>query len=280
VTNLRGEFALTSRSPAEYISVQVKARGLASHLFGKLSPEKPSHELRLGRGVGVTGRIVREGKPLPGVVVGLVQASRNSRTFLGPTQIATDESGRFLFINVAPNDLYYVYGIMSSFKAYGSLRAFEVKACGDGTKTDVGELEVVPGHRLAGRIVLSDGKPLPLHTRILVSRGQAWDTQMAEVDEEGRFVVEGMPTEDYSVSSFIKGYEMSSKNECADPVNPGLLEGRVDRDVSDLTILYEPSGGGERRPPKHEDPQVPMTMDSSLARRRQLIGGVDPATGR
>ena len=278
VTNLRGEFVLTSRSPAEYISVKIIARGLAPRRFDKLSPEVPIHELRLGRGVSVTGHVSREGKSLPGTVVGLVQVSRRSDTFLGATEISTDESGRFLFSNVAPNDRYYVYGIMSSLKVSGSLPAVELKAGGDGTTTDVGELEVVPGHRLAGRIVLSDGKPIPPHTRILVSREQAWDSQLAELDERGRFVVEGLPTEEYSVSSFIKGYRLSAKNECASPHNPGLLEGRVDRDVSDLTILYEPSGGEERGAANRNDSGSREAMKLFDDRRKRLIGGVAPAT--
>lgn len=279
VTNMRGEFTLTSRSPVESVDVEVRARGLAPRLFHELSPRDSSHELRLGRGVSVSGRIVRGGKALPGVVVGLVQASRDSETFLGHTEIATDEAGRFEFSNVSPNDLYYVYGVMKSLKAWGSLEARELKVGGDGTAADVGELEVGPGHRLAGRIVLSDGKLIPRPTRVLVSREKAWDSQMVELDENGRFVVEGLATEEYSVASVIPGYRLSPKNECASPLNPGLLEGRVDRDVSDLTILYEPGDVRKRRLEDYNDPAFLEALRTFNTRQKQRIVGVDPATG-
>jgi len=273
VTNLRGEFALTSRSPAEHISVRVNARGLAPHVFSKLPPGDAVHELRLGRGVGVTGRVLRDGKPLPGVVVGMVQSSRIAWTFLGSEEIATDGSGRFLFSNVAPDENYRVYGIMNSLKTSGSVRIVQVQAGGDGTTADVGDLAVGPGHRLSGRIVLSDGKPIPAHTRVSVSRNWAWDRQMTEVDGEGRFTFEGLPSEIYSVYSPVQGYRLSPKNECASPYNPGSLEGRVDRDVSDLTVLYEP---GERLDPEFGAAAV----NRFDARKLGLIGGVDPRTGR
>jgi len=126
VTNLRGEFLLTSKSPIKSITAKVQARGLASKIFRELEPTAPKQELKLGRGVTVTGRILHQGKPLAGVIVGLAQARRTPEDFLGPTQIATDASGRFVFSSVAPggqgtkfspavahnyppDDLYYLY---------------------------------------------------------------------------------------------------------------------------------------------------------------------------
>jgi hypothetical protein len=44
------------------------------------------------------------------------------------------------------------------------------------------------------------------------------------------------------------GYRVSARNKCRDPLNPYRLVGRVDRDVANLTILFEP---GEQPPPSH-----------------------------
>ena len=61
------------------------------------------------------GRFVdQQGRPLAGVKAGLVQANRSVQLFLGAEEIGTDNRGDFLFTNVAPNQSYYVYGIMKS----------------------------------------------------------------------------------------------------------------------------------------------------------------------
>jgi hypothetical protein len=280
VTNLRGEFVLTSRSPARSIGVRVNARGLATRIFPMLPVAEKVHELRLGRGVEVTGLVVRDGRPMPGVVVGLVQQSRWTETFLGHVEIASDESGRFRFSNVAPDDRFFAYGIMDGLRPAGGLGIVPFETRRDGTTADLGTLAVKPGHRLAGRLVLAGGKPIPPHTRVLISRDQAWDSQMVELDAEGRFVVEGLPTEVYGVSTTIKGYELAAKNACASPLNPGMLEGLVDRDIPDLTILYEaqdPSQG--RRWPSLKDPAVRKAIDAFAVRRKQAIAGIAPARG-
>jgi hypothetical protein len=276
VSDLSGEYILTSRSPVEYVSVKVEARGLAPEIFSKLSADSPAHQLKLNRGVSVTGLVTRDGKPLPGVVLGLVQMDRGSDSYLGNMEIATDASGRFLFSNVSSHKDYYVYGLMDSFKAFGCLAAVQMSAKDEGTTNDLGELKVVPGHRLAGRILLSDGKPLPAHTRVLLSRDQAWDSQIVELDDQGRFASDGLPTEVYSVSSQIKGYKLSPKNDSASPVNTYLLEGMVDRDIIDLRVLFEPVVPGDEKRTDWNDPDFRRRVKAFLARRTQLIVGVKP----
>ncbi len=110
VTNSNGDFLLTSRSPIEYVDVKIVARGFAGRNVAGLVPGKAESRLELGRGVSVTGRIVHQGMPLQGVVAGLYQVDRSigggsSRThYVGAIEIATDETGRFLFSNVGQDD--------------------------------------------------------------------------------------------------------------------------------------------------------------------------------
>jgi hypothetical protein len=287
VTNLAGDFLLTSRSPIEHVDLKIEARGFAGKIIAELTPSTADTAVTLGRGVSVAGRIVLKGKPVPGVGVGLVQVDRTvggrpeTRThYIGHMEIATDDTGRFLFSNVSPNDELYVYGLMNSLKPYGSVPVHRLKTGDDGTLIDVGELVVEEGHRLSGRVVLGDGKPVPPHTRILVAREQAWDSQMDELDDKGRFEVQGLPTECYLVGSIIKGYVLSPKNECASPLNPGQLEGRIDLDVSDLTVLYEPGDRRPFKPPNYNDPVFRETIQAFRARREQLIKGVSPSSDR
>ena len=36
------------------------------------------------------------------------------------------------------------------------------------------------------------------------------------------------------------GYRLSVRNKCLDPLNPFRLIGKLDRDIDNLTILFEP----------------------------------------
>ena len=276
ITNLSGEFVLTSKSPIEYVSVVVEARGLASAVFKKISPSPSGCELRLGKGVDIKGQVVLAGRPLAGVSVGIVQQDRNADGFLGDSGITTDANGEFLLSNVHPNERYFLYGTMTSLKRFGSIPVKEITTRNDGSVFDAGKLEVVTGHRLEGRVILGDGNRVPVHTRIIVSRDKAWDSQILELDEDGRFSASGLPTEIYSLVCRIKGFKLSDKNACASPYNPGQLEGLIDCDVTDLTIAFEP-GEASLTGIDHRSPGFWENVKEFRSRRARLIRGIDPA---
>jgi len=240
ITNLAGEFALVSRSPIRDVDLKISGRNLAPQIFPKATPEPKPHQFKLGEGTEVTGRLLLGGKPLAGVTLGLVQAERASTTFLGATAIGTDAEGRFLFSHVAPGDDYFVYGIMASLQGRGAVVARRVKVGAEGSKADVGDLAVEPGHRIAGQVLLADGKSIPPGTRIMVSREEAWDNLRTTLDAEGRFELVGLPTEEYTLNVTVKGYRLSSRNKSIDTNNPFRLKGRVDGDLTGLKILLEP----------------------------------------
>jgi hypothetical protein len=75
---------------------------------------------------------------------------------------------------------------------------------------------------------------------MLVSREDAWDSLSVDLDAEGRFEVGGLPTERYTLSIRLSGYEVSSKNHSSDSQNPGRLIGMIDQDIDGLKILMEP----------------------------------------
>ncbi len=239
VTNLRGEFVLTSKSPINYSDLHVEGNGVAPRIVAGRKPEANPHRIRMTAGATVTGRLVRDGKPVPGVAVGLVQASRSSDTFLGDVSIGTASDGRFTFLNVFSDDDYFVYGLMETFKDGGAVAARQIHVGGDGTTTDVGDLPVIQGHRIKGRVLLSDGKPLPSRTRLLISRENAWDSRRVELEQDGRFEIAGLPTERYTLSVRIRGYRLSPRNHSMDPQNSRLI-GTIDQDIDTLKILMEP----------------------------------------
>ena len=59
------------------------------------------HEFGTTTGARVTGRIVKDGQPLAGIKLDLVQQDRNSETFLDVVSAWTDETGP-LYIPARP----------------------------------------------------------------------------------------------------------------------------------------------------------------------------------
>lgn len=242
ITNDRGEFSLITRESDVQVDIDVRARGLAPGKF-PLLPSGKKNQLQLIRGGEITGRLIYQGKPIESATIGLVQADRRVENYVGDLSIGTDKDGRFKFVNVKPNDQFFVYGKMDSLVEQGiavPVMALESPAT-DETK-DVGDLKVQAAHTVRGVVKLSDGASLPPNTRLLLSRQDAWDSRIVPISADGSFEVTGVPDEEVSISLRVRGYHMSQKNACIDIMNWNL-SGRVPRDITGLEILMDPGEG-------------------------------------
>ena len=245
VTDKNGEFLITSKEPFEMMDIKVTARGLAPKNFNSL-PSGTPHELAMTSGGALSGRVLFEGEPLAGVSVGISGTERQAGEYLGHFEVATGSNGVFAFVNLPPNADFYIYGLMDSLKRFGAIPMRTIRTPGDGSATDLGDLEVKPAHRLAGRIVLSDGAPIPEKTRLVLGREEPWDVLQLTLDKDGNFDTAGIPSEPISVSVRVKGYYVSPQNRSMDPLNSRIL-GRVDRDTTNLVFLLE-KGAPIQRP--------------------------------
>jgi hypothetical protein len=237
VTDERGRFWLFCTNDVQLVHAVVEARGVAKRRIG-LKPGR-DHLVRMEEGVTVKGAVFRDGKPAPGVVLGLVSADRTCGNFLRCDEQSTDEDGWFLFPNVPPLREFVLYSTMSSLGGKGVIPSKGFTTGPTGSEKDLGKIELQPGFRVAGRVVLSDGKPVPDQTRIFLWREKAWDHAEAVLDAGGRFEFRGVPAEPVGLNVRIKGYKFSKRNPSLDWLNGGLV-GRVDGDITDLTLLMEP----------------------------------------
>jgi protocatechuate 3,4-dioxygenase beta subunit len=254
VSNERGEFALVAHKPNIALDLQVHARAMATKNFALIPTGSEVHELMLGEGASVSGRLVDpQGKPVAGVLVGLVQADRGPENFTGAKEIGTNASGRFAFTNVGTAGEYFIYTAMSSVGERGlAAKTTSVNVYADGTECTAGDLVLRPAHSVSGKVVLGDGKPVPPGARVLLSRENAWDSLQADCDPDGKFTFHGVPDgETVTLSARAKGYHVSLKNRSFEPVNAIFLMGVVDADIPDLIVQLD-LGPEERLDPTNQ----------------------------
>ena len=112
--------------------------------------------LVMTEGSALTGRVLRDGKSLPGVSVGISAVDRSAGNYLGHFEVGTDAQGKFVFLNLPPSGGFLIYTLMGSMKNSGAVPSRQVQTGKDGETIDSGDLVAGPANRLAGRVVLAD----------------------------------------------------------------------------------------------------------------------------
>jgi peroxiredoxin/uncharacterized GH25 family protein len=244
VSDENGEFVINSETSFDAVGIDIEAGGYAKGVFQHLASGGKIHELKLTEGASVRGRLVKDGKPIAGVEMGISGAERNAENYVGDFSVGTDNEGKFLLVNLPPNHSYFVYAHMSSLGTKGAVPARRVQVNEDGSMFDVGDISVVEGFKLEGKLRLSDGELLPFGTRVLLSRDEAWDSIQTEADDDGLFHFVGVPPDTISLSARVRGYHLSGHNRSLES-NGFSLAGVLKSDKTDLVIEFDP---GEHRP--------------------------------
>ncbi len=270
-TGPSGEFALDMAISWHFVSIKVEAAGFATEGFGldlRTDPKdeprtetdlrvEPSGLIReplvLDPGVEVTGRVLKEGKPVAAVLMALTHAKAErfepGPPDLGspPAKIKTGADGSFRFSHVQAERDWRACAQLGSLPDGGVLISVGFRTTGNGTSVDIGELHVEKGRTLAGRIVCSDGKNAPAGLVLTVYSDELADSKLEQpVGPTGQFRFEGLLDGRVTLNVvFPKGavpypYRLSDKNRCLDPQASDRFEGRLDRDITDMTILLEP----------------------------------------
>src|SRR3984893_1563504 len=104
----------------------------------------------------------------------------------------------------------------------------------DSQEVNVGDIQIIPGHRLRGRITLSDGAALVDGMRVTISADRAWDDQTAVIGHDGHFEFVSLPTGKYEIFTSVRGYRLQK--------NRHTIEATIDRDVDDFAIALDPAG--------------------------------------
>lgn len=237
VSDEQGHFVLHCKT--NVLSIFARARGLG--VAEKWVEFKPGGDyvVRMEEGVAVTGRLVCEGQPLPDISVDCSTTDRVCGKYLDCAQVATRSDGRFLIPNVPPGREFFFCASMDSLRGHGAIAPKSFKTDRSGTTLDLGDIQVKPGHRLEGKIELSDGKPIPPGTMLMLSRSNVRDISQQELGPDGSFKFTGVPAESLGINVRVKGYIFSKRNPSLDWLNGGIV-GKLDGDTTGLILLLEP----------------------------------------
>jgi len=259
ISNEKGEFEIAYSKPGLKILVSVEARSMAP-AFSVIPAGLERHVITIAHGATVRGRLVQDGKPVGDAEVGLIARPRGgfdgNLELVGhpydELRIGTQQDGTFAITDVpAPVD-WYIYSKMESIATRGATGAVECATKHDKEIVDVGDLRIKPAHRLRGRVVLSNGKPISDGMRVTISSERAWDTQTAMLSPEGRFEFVGLAGGSYSVFASVKGYTLAKTSVSVDKKRgdggveiityaPGAAPPfLIDHDLDDFVITLRP----------------------------------------
>lgn len=141
ISNEKGEFALRVPDASAKLDVRVRARNFAPTIARYLEPCAEGQTVRINVGATIAGRVVRKGKPQPGVRIAFDHRDRRSSNFLGRETIGTDEKGGFVMTGLGPSEEYYVL-LDDDSRTPPSQRGKLVKLGADGTSVELGEIEL------------------------------------------------------------------------------------------------------------------------------------------
>lgn len=256
VTGEDGRFALTYKEPLVGMNLSVSARGFARTCFMSRPPGAQTHELRVGEGASIAGRLVRDGAPVPGVEVTLVADQSAGRVCFERQQVATDEKGGFAFANVLPGQRYVLTASTQQL-GEGCTPPKVIGVERDGQSVEAGDLAVVRGVRVSGRVLPPEGGRIPNGAKLSLSVANAWDSLTVDLGEDGVFEFGEAAPGELSISLHAPGVFVSHRNPSADRLNVNMLVGRIEADLRGLLIATT-----TQRPPRprREDPPVPPEL--------------------
>ncbi len=206
VTNARGEFVMIVPETVSALDVEVLATGTCGILVYAMRPGAEPQEISVPTGARVRGRLTSMGGPVGGLTIAVAQTDRRlgpgRPIFVRAVSAVTNSDGSFLIEHLPPAQQYCIFSVISETRSIPSRLVLPTKtfAVPDSERTLVlGELELVEPTVISGRVLRSDGQPIPSDLRVRLERKPAWDHLLLSVAADGSFRAEGLAPETYEV---------------------------------------------------------------------------------
>ncbi len=240
-TNAKGEFTLIAKKAGLTFNLLMHSREAAPMIAKGFVPGEDIREFSVTPGAKVTGRVVKDGQPLAGIKLMLIQTDRNSETWLDIESAFTDDSGRFTFAHVHSDTRYDLTPTTKTLAGRGCAVPVACQSTGDDTVVDAGDITIEPGLTLSGQLVASSGNPQWPEAKVRLERGDSWDDPVdIPVDKDGHFEFKGAAAGIANLSVKLDSFHLSKDNASVEPYRSAYLLGRIDDNITDLKIQLDP----------------------------------------
>ncbi len=239
VSNALGEFEMSFSEKAKAMILEVAPRGMAPKMV-TLDTGTGRHRVTVTDGAVVKGRLMNGKTPVANTQLVLSTHSRAGGSVFKDVRIGTNENGEFAISNVPAGRVWDLFPAMNALATMGLAAPVTFVATeDDGQEVQAGDIQVKPAHTLRGRIVLSDGSPIPAGMRLSIFADRVPDRQTVDLPPDGTYEFKGLGRGVYSLSPAVKGYRRDNPDQQVEIVIDG------DRKAYNLTLI--PSSGTAKR---------------------------------
>jgi uncharacterized GH25 family protein len=263
-TDSEGRFTFRPGEEIIACDFSIEANGYMPRSFSEIRPGVGTNEYELNAGTRIAGRLLKDGKPVPDAGIGIYGMSGGN--FLNHYSVVTDGDGKFSFSGIPAHEEFYLFGMMQSLRELGALPRQLVKTGDEGTSIDLGDLNLVKGYTISGRVQMADGTPTRVaaftlaRTVLTPKSGQpptaqeesnrsfyglehSFDNWRADPGADGKFEFTGVPGETVSIFLMLKPFDMVSPRNISSDGKGFRLLGTVVSNKTDLVIELEPHHG-------------------------------------
>jgi hypothetical protein len=238
VTEADGSYLIIADRADRHFDVFITASGYAPQAAQLITGAEPP-PIRLARGCTVTGRLLKDGKPLAGVAICIAQNDRSEGRSVGIFRVGTDDNGRFTFHHLPGTDRFDLWASMGSLGSRGATASARVdtpSGFGGTDRVDAGDLKVVPALTIRGRVRLPDGAKLPKSGVAMLQVLYSCNSVSVPLDVEGNFEIRGIPRGLVDLRLQIGGFSISPDNASYSQL---ALTGLVETDIDLIVKLKD-----------------------------------------
>jgi hypothetical protein len=261
-TDKQGEFVFQADEDIIAGDLDIQAKGYVWCGFSEVHSGNDIKEFELSKGASISGRLTKDGAPVPDAGMEICGATNGG--YHNTYSVVTDGNGRFIFTGLPIHERFYLYGIMRSLRELGALPRQYVQTGDLGTRIDLGDLKLVKGYTIAGRIQMADGKPTRVaglwlerteltphpdrpataqeeRNRSFYGLEQSFDCWRNDSGPDGKFEFTGVPGgEPVSIIVMLKPFDLISPRTISSDGSGYRLLGTVVSNKTDLVIELDP----------------------------------------
>lgn len=260
-TDRQGEFSFRPTEDIIACDFTIEADGCVSRSFSEVPPGPVTNTYELSKGTRLTGRLLKDGLPVPDAGIGIYGVK--DKGFLNNFPTVTDGNGQFTFSGLPAHEDFYLFGIMRSLRELGALPRRHIKTGDNGTSIELGDLSLAKSYTISGRVQMANGKPTPVAAFSLARTEltpptdhkptkqeelnrwfngleQSFDNWRADPGPDGKFEFTGVPGETVSIFLMLKPFDMLSPRNVSSDGKGFRLLGMVVSNKTDLIIELEP----------------------------------------